>query len=426
MCVALAPCGNTTHAPYRNTGLVTSNFTHLYQVIKVPNLYFLLGSVYLLFDIIVVGLKYRPTFPPPTPANDLCSLGSNPTTRLRLTMYFQKRAAQSQLNTKTYSSNLDSIPWDEAARIYRDAADAAEANTLEAAKVAYDTNYNRRHREAIALAGIDETEASYEGDLGIEYSPPQLTELQKRKLRAKTGGEALAEYFVKPYHIKSWGIKLLDQIVAEFSKHKLNNLGSNGTISGLQYLKDNLDPKSERDMGIYRFIMMDARSSYLDKMGNGEAKKYCTLVPLILYAHKLYNNVDYSQWERESLHYVVNESLCESMLTETPQLSTERLLELRNVGLMQAGKLRSATTTYSLYHLGNTELSECPGLVKIMLCQTWAAHPSNRTKYMVLDPMNWDKMPTPLIDVNIFKAPDMPTTPRVAIVKTATESDAWL
>ena len=154
--------------------------------------------------------------------------------------------------------------------------------------------------------------------------------------------------------MKSWGLKLLDQIVSEFSRHRLNDLGSNGTISGIQYLKDNLDPKSERDMGIYRFIMMDGRSDYLEKMGTGEAKKYCTLVPLILYAHKLYNNVDYSRWERESLHYVVNEALCEAMLTETPELTTERLLELRNIGLMQAGKPRSPTSTYSLYRLGDT------------------------------------------------------------------------
>lgn len=341
-------------------------------------------------------------------------------------MYFQKRAVN-QLNTKTLTSNLESIPWSEAARIYREAANTAEANTLAAVCSAYDAQYNVHRRNALQLAGIDETEASYEGDVGIEYAPPQLSELQKRKLRARAGAAALSEYFIKPYYIKSWGLKLLDQIVAEFARHKINALGSGGTISGVQYLKDNLDPKSERDMGIYRFLMMDARSEYLDKMGTGEAKKYCTLVPLILYAHKLYNNIDYSQWERESLHYVVNESLCEAMLTETPQLSTERLLELRNIGLAQAGKSRSPTSTYSLYHLGNTELGECSGLVKIMLCQTWAAHPSNRTKYMILDPMNWDKMPTPLIDVNVFKTPltavlkqqPLPTSP-------ASDADSWL
>lgn len=342
-------------------------------------------------------------------------------------MYFQKRAVINQLNTRTFSSNLESIPWSEAARIYKEAADTAESNTLEAAKSAYDAEYNSRRRAALHLAGIDETEASYEGDLNLEYNPPKLSQLQKRKLRAKAGNAALSEYFIKPYHLKSWGVKILDQIVSEFSKHKLNNLGSAGTISGTRYLQDNLDPKSERDMGVYRFLMMDGRSEYLEKMGNGEAKKYCTLVPLIMYAHKLYNNVDYSRWERESLHFVVNEALCEAMLTETPQLTTQRLIELRNIGLMQAGKARSATSTYSLYRLGETELAECNTLVKIMLCQTWAAHPSNRTKYMILDPMNWDQMPTPLVDTNIFKMPTPVSFTPPPVPSAAEEpTDAWL
>jgi len=340
-------------------------------------------------------------------------------------MYFQKRLNQNQLNTKIYSSNLESIPWSEAARIYREAADTAEQNTLQAMQKAYDTSYDQRRREALRLAGIDETEAPYEGDLNLEYKPPRLSAIDQRQVRSKAGNEALAEYFVKPYQLRSWGVKLLDQIVAEFSKHKLNDLGSKGTISGLQYLKDNLDPKSERDMGIYRFIMMDGRSSYLDKMSTGEAKKYCTLVPLILYAHKLYNGIDYSRWERETLHYVVNEALCEAMLTEIPELSTERLLELRAMGLMSAGKSRSATTTYSLYHLGDTELREFNSLVKIMLCQTWAAHPSNRTKYMVLDPMKWDSLPTPLIDSNIFKLPAAKVT-NYCTGQISALSDEWV
>lgn len=330
-------------------------------------------------------------------------------------MYFQKRAGTGQLNTRVYSSNLESIPWDEAARIYREAADNAESNTLAAMRAAYDSGYHSRRSEALRLAGIDETEAPFEGDLGLAYTPPVMDALAQRKLRAKAGAAALSEYFIKPYHIKSWGIKLLDQIVAEFSRHKLNSLGSGGTISGIKYLQDNLDPKSQRDMGVYRFLMMDARSEYLDKMGTGEAKKYCTLVPLIMYAHKLYNNVDYARWERESLHFVVNENLCEAMLTETPQLTPERLLELRNIGLNQAGKMRNPASTYSLYRLGDTELAECSGLVKVMLCQTWAAHPSNRTKYMILDPMNWDQMPPPLVDASIFKKPaPAPAAPAAA------------
>lgn len=344
-------------------------------------------------------------------------------------MYFIKQPRKNLLNTRVINGSTQSIPWEESARIYKEAADTAEANARLAVKDVYDKAYASRRAEAIRLAGIDEGEASYEGDLGLEYKPPQIDGDALRRLRNKAGGDAVREYFVKPYHIKSWGIKLLDQLVAEFSRHKLNNLGSNGTISGFQYLKDNLDPKSDRDVGIYRFLMLDSRSDYLDKMGSGEAKKYCTLVPLILYAHKLYNNVEYSQWERETLHYVVNESLREAMLTEVPEgLTTERLLELRDIGLMQKGEKRSPMSTYSLYRLGETEIGHCNSLVKIMLCQTWAAHPSNRTKYMILDPMSWDKMPTPLVDVNVFKVPQTAALrmPEIETTSTPVVRDEWL
>jgi hypothetical protein len=40
-----------------------------------------------------------------------------------------------------------------------------------------------------------------------------------------------------------------------------------------------------------------------------------------------------------------------------------------------------------------------------MLSQIWVAHPENRTKYMVLDPLNWDRVPPPLIETDIFQKP---------------------
>lgn len=304
---------------------------------------------------------------------------------------------------KTINSNVSTIPWEECSKVYLEAADAAVESALVDMKAAYDASYKQRRRDAIRLAGISEVEAPYEGDLNLEYAEPQLDSETKKALRIKAGNDAIAEYFVKPYQLKSWGIRVLDQLVSDYSKHRLNSLGSGGTISGLQYLKDNLDPKSQRDLGIYRFLMLDSRSSYLDKMGTGEAKKYCTLVPLILYAHKLYNGVDYSKWERETLEYVVNPALREAMLTEVQEISAERLLELRDIGLVRAGKLQAANTAYGLYKLGNTELGSYNKLVQMMLCQTWAAHPTNRTKYMVLDPMNWDTMPPTLAGVEIFK-----------------------
>lgn len=38
-----------------------------------------------------------------------------------------------------------------------------------------------------------------------------------------------------------------------------------------------------------------------------------------------------------------------------------------------------------------------------MLTQVWVAHPSLRNEYMVLDPVNWDQMPEPLIPTELHK-----------------------
>jgi hypothetical protein len=53
-----------------------------------------------------------------------------------------------------------------------------------------------------------------------------------------------------------------------------------------------------------------------------------------------------------------------------------------------------------------------------MLTQIWLAHPTIRNEYMVLDPVNWDNVPQPLVSNDIFK----PAAP-VAPVKPATKQD---
>jgi hypothetical protein len=329
--------------------------------------------------------------------------------------------------TRVINQNISTIPWDEASRIYAEAADQAEEATLASVKYAYDQAYKKRRADAIRLAGIDESEVNYEGDLGFSYSPPTISAVDMKAARNKAGAEALQEQFIKPYQIKSWGTSILNQLVSLLKGHRLNTAGVGGTISGLQYLKDNLDPKSERDLGIYRFLMLDSRSSYLEKMVSSENKQFCTLVPLILYAHKLYNSVEYSRWERETLSFVVNPSLCDAMLTEIDgSISTERLLELREHGLTvmsgaKQGEVRNPATTYGLYRLAGTELEGYNSLTNIMLTQIWAAHPNNRTKYMILDPMNWDVMPPPLVSSAIF----VPSTNSVPSIPKASRTGGW-
>jgi hypothetical protein len=51
-----------------------------------------------------------------------------------------------------------------------------------------------------------------------------------------------------------------------------------------------------------------------------------------------------------------------------------------------------------------------------MVLQTWAAHPSNRNDYAILDPNNWDNVPEPLVSKDIF----LQNTTQIAKVRTQT------
>jgi hypothetical protein len=100
------------------------------------------------------------------------------------------------------------------------------------------------------------------------------------------------------------------------------------------------------------------------------------------------------------------------MLCDPPQISREELLEIREMGLVyrtgvKAGDPRNPATTYKLYGVQSTAVGGLPELAQTMLTQIWCAHPVNRTKFMVLDPHNWDNIPAPLVSENIFQ----PATP---------------
>jgi hypothetical protein len=57
----------------------------------------------------------------------------------------------------------------------------------------------------------------------------------------------------------------------------------------------------------------------------------------------------------------------------------------------------------------NSQIHSLPKLVQIMVCQTWCAHPNNRTQYMVLNPLDWDNLPEPLIQTSEIVSNDSTT-----------------
>lgn len=309
------------------------------------------------------------------------------------------------------TKELRSIPFDVGYRLYMDAADIAEA-TLEA------ENQERyqEYIEKLEQEYSDTHEAPYEGNFSDKH--PYQKHPKANAYREKAGQAALVKEFIPRYKLDSimqtW---VMPQIIAWLT-HKpiqLEEVSSvEGKIDGRKIAPAIFDFSSEWDLGLYQFLMLDSRSSYLASQYKGEGRTYCSLVPLIPYAWKLNHNIKYSQWDTKGLRYVVNDSLYRAMTCEIPEdLTREDILAARTQGLTfktgtKAGTVRNPVSTYRLYDTTGTKLHGLPELAQTMLAQIWCAHPSNRTKYMVLDPKSWDSIPTPLISDDIFKTPKSP------------------
>lgn len=212
-------------------------------------------------------------------------------------------------------------------------------------------------------------------------------------------------------HFHGW---LLPQMVAYFGSWTLQYTSA-GNIDVLATLKHNVgtDPQLQ---GIWKLSRVK-RSLLIPIMS--KAPDYGTLTPLILMGLKRMQNIQYQSWRMlPNLEYVLEARLLEALdlgiddLVVCLNLGSDRLLELRDQGLMQrtgqkAGQLKKPESTWSLTGMAGTEIAHLPKLTQTMLTQIWLAHPSLRTPYMILDPNNWDNLPAPLVTPEIFKATEL-------------------
>ncbi len=67
----------------------------------------------------------------------------------------------------------------------------------------------------------------------------------------------------------------------------------------------------------------------------------------------------------------------------------------------KAGTKRVANSAYQIYPPRGELAFEMPLLAQHMLYQTWCAHPTVRTLYMVLNPWDWDVTPKELVQENL-------------------------
>ena len=295
-------------------------------------------------------------------------------------------------------------------------------------------------RKAELYESMNPEAGSYEGNLSDKYPMPKMTleEIQHIKQRATAD---VVDYFCETNGLKNSSIQLLQQLVTYIGNIRLTTVDGDdyypsrvnekgGLISG-RALYNQIFATAE-GKGLYYFLMYDNRSSYLETQYKGPAKNFCALVPIVLYAFKLIKGIPYSHWHRSDIRGVVNPKLADAMLwdeEEYPKPERDAILTARNEGLQiktgaKAGQPRNPVYTFKLY--GKTILTGIPDYVQVMYSQIWCAHPENRTKYMILDPSNWDTVPPALVDTETLAVDTKPLTPSVRFERTVNKEDlAW-
>jgi hypothetical protein len=299
------------------------------------------------------------------------------------------------------NKQLKTIPFDKLFEIYQEVVTSA----IEGQESEIEARYMAK-LEQLELKYSSNHEAPSETSFGdvVERDVYDKVELQR-----KTGQKAIIDIWIPRYKLGSLLISVMPQIMAHIANKpfRLSEVTTaEGQIDGNKMLKSAFDFSDNWERGLYLFLMLDSRSSYLPTQYKGEGAQFCSLVPLILYAFKVHHKIPYSKWDRSTLDHVVNRELLKAMLHQG-EYNREDLLAARELGTTyqtgdNAGKARNAQSCFKLWATKGGCMQDVPHLAQVMYTQIWCAHPSNRTPYMVLNPQNWDIMPVPLIVDNIF------------------------
>lgn len=232
--------------------------------------------------------------------------------------------------------------------------------------------------------------------------------------------ETLAEYkvvanekavidFVDKYGIVDSWKWLGPQLLALLGNYKLPDM-VDGKYVAEDFLR--LNVTTAYDRGLYKLITKVPRGRLMKNQTDPDHLLVCALVPLYMAAHKRNRDIKFTQWE--NVHHLVDKDLYQAM-TSPPlpgPCDNDELLAIRRSGLTYVSKARkelgqtkmhNPATYHMLTGITSSVIGKLPKYAKAMLCQIWCAHPDNRSKYMILDPYNWDNTPDPLVSTTILK-----------------------
>lgn len=273
---------------------------------------------------------------------------------------------------------------------------------------------------------VNTHESPYEGNFEEEYPfiPPDPNLIQEEKIKAEQ--KELVDC-IKAFKLKEKAMWLLPQVTAYIAKMKLPR-DKDGRVDSLEFLRANFT--DEWHKGLYRYCTCFQRGLIVPNQYTETYKNYSALVPLLMMPFKKFDGVGYNEWKGRHPYDSMELSFCDTdhpikhildpqlnlAMVVQPlhiELSTEELLATRAQGLLyktgeKVGQSRNPISSFKLYGIDDTELGSHVWLVQVMATQIWMAHPTVRTNLMVLNSENWDDIPKPLIDTEIFKPDSKP------------------
>jgi hypothetical protein len=308
-------------------------------------------------------------------------------------------------------SDIRNLPFDKIPSRILAIKEQNESSLLAHKQAVVDAS-NKRKFAALGIsseAGSDGIIEEVTESLGLDIA--ELT-AEERSECFQTAVKDTCDSFIEAYEIDIKHTWVLPQMKSHFGAWTAVK-NDEGKYCGLSTVRANCN--NDFDRGLW-YIAQRPRSGLIKGQGVRlySLGEFNNLVPLILNSFKIYQNIPYSSWSRDTLNYIVDEELCESMLETVPVLGIDEVVELRNFGLRvqtgdKKGTIRSPQTTAMLYGMRtyhNTEIASLSRYSLVMLAQIWCAHPANRTQHMILDPNNWDYMPPPAVQMEIFKKPN--------------------
>lgn len=227
---------------------------------------------------------------------------------------------------------------------------------------------------------------------------------------ARNLSEGPLEEWALSRSLLSHNLWMLPQILAHYGNYTVTKL-DNGLYCPTTLVRSNLG-SDDWEIGLWKVINKLKRSSLVKSQIAPQFSEYSALVPIILAGLKKYQGIKYSEWSAEGLQHVIEPKLYEAAtFTDYPNLSNDELMYIRTQGLTtksgpSAGTVKKATSSWCLTGIKQTTLGSVPQLTGTMLTQIWVAHPSVRHPNMILNPKDWDNMPSPLISTEIFKSSD--------------------